>query len=123
MKLNDILNKTCVIGLTYFDGDNRVLKQSMLAGTVTSADEENGITVRLVKKNPKDEDSHFILPTSLAPWFTAPKGTYRDQNSSVLIADPAFLVTWDIFRTQEKKPDGDHEWWNWVARTTPPSVG
>jgi len=69
------------------------------------------------------EDSHFILPTSLAPWFTAPKGTYRDQNSSVLIADPAFLVTWDIFRTQEKKPDGDHEWWNWVARTTPPSVG
>jgi len=125
MKLDDIINKSCVIGLTYFDGDDQLLKQSMLAGNVTATDEENGITIALIGKDTPDNQNSppvFILPSSLAPWFNAPKGTYRDENSKLLIENPDYLVTWDIHRTQEDKDEGDHEWWNWVARTTPPSV-
>jgi len=123
MKLDDIINKSCVIGLSYFDGDEQLLKQSMLAGSVTATDEENGITVTLIAKDTTDSPPVFILPSSLAPWFKAPKGTYRDENSNVLIENPVYLVTWDIHRTQENKEEGDHEWWNWVPRTTPPTVG
>ncbi|OUR99085.1 hypothetical protein A9Q81_10900 [Gammaproteobacteria bacterium 42_54_T18] len=123
MTLDDIINKSCVIGLSYFDGDDQLLKQSMLAGNVTATDEENGITITLIGTDLPDNASVFILPSSLAPWFNAPKGTYKDENSNVLIEHPDYLVTWDIHRTQEDKEEGDHEWWNWVARTTPPSVG
>lgn len=123
MKLDEIINKSCVIGLSYFDGDNQLLKQSMLAGEVTSADEENGITVTLVTNDIQDKTPVFILPSSLAPWFTAPKGTYRDESGGVLMENPDYLVTWDVHRTQENKEEGDHEWWNWVPRTSPPSVG
>ena len=93
MKLDGIIKKSCVIGLSYFDGDNQLLKQSMLAGNVTAADEENGITVALITKDIQDKPPVFILPSSLAPWFTAPKGTYRDENSNVLIENPDYLVT------------------------------
>ena len=123
MKLNDIINKSCVIGLSYFDGDDQLLKQSMLAGNVTATDEENGITVALITKDIVDSPPVFILPSSLAPWFNAPKGSYKDESSNVLIENPDYLVTWDIHRTQENKEEGDHEWWNWVPRTTPPTVG
>ena len=123
MKLDDIINKSCVIGLSYFDGDDQLLKQSMLAGSVTATDDENGITVALITKDIADSPPVFILPSSLTPWFNAPKGTYRDENSNVLIENPDYLVTWDIHRTQENKEEGDHEWWNWIPRTTPPTVG
>ncbi len=123
MELNDIINKSCVIGLSYFDGNDQVLQQSMLAGHVATADEENGITVSLIVKDNADTPSVFVLPSSLSPWFNAPSGTYRDEAGNILIENPDFLVTWDIHRTQENKEEGDHEWWNWIPRTTPPSVG
>ena len=123
MELNDIINKSCIIGLSYFDGNNQLLKQSMLAGHVATADEENGISVSLIVNDTADNPPLFILPSSLTPWFNAPKGTYKDEAGSILIENPDFLVTWDIHRTQENKEEGDHEWWNWVPRTTPPSVG
>ena len=130
----DILNKTCVIGLSYLDSNNQLLKQSLFAGTVVATDKDDGITIKLFaaeqnteqKTSPKKEQSkkspNFILPSSL-PWFNAPKGIYRDENNNVLIENPNYLVTWDIQRTQESTKEKDHEWWNWIPRTTPPSVG
>ena len=131
MKLTDILNKSCVIGLSYLDSNNQQLKQSLLAGTVIATDSDDGITIKLLTPGQNAEQSkkqgkkspNFILPSSLAPWFNAPKGTYRDENNNVLIENPNYLVTWDIQRTQENTQEKDHEWWNWIPRTTPPSVG
>lgn len=123
MNLTDIVNKTCVIGLSYFDTDETLLKQNLLAGVVVNVHEEDGISVNLNLKDPTDKEAIFTLPSSLAPWFNAPKGAYRNQDNKMLIENPDFLVTWDIYRSYEDKKDGQSEWWNWVPRVAPPSVG
>ncbi|OUS27820.1 hypothetical protein A9Q99_13755 [Gammaproteobacteria bacterium 45_16_T64] len=123
MDLTDIVNKTCVIGLSYFDLNDEPLKQNLLAGRVVKVHEDDGISVNLNLEDPTDKEAIFTLPSSLAPWFNAPKGAYRNQDNKVLIEDPDFLVTWDVHRTKEDKKDGQSEWWDWIPRVAPPSVG
>ncbi|MFL0803826.1 MAG: hypothetical protein K6L81_08910 [Agarilytica sp.] len=127
MILTDLIDHTCLIGLSYFDTNGDALKRDQLAGVVTSVNEENGISIRLTKSQPNDtiktdqDDKIFVLPAHLAPWFKAPAGLYRDQNGDVLIENPDYFVTWDIHKTQDKKK-GDHEWWEWVPCTIAPKV-
>jgi len=141
MKLTEILNKTCVIGLSYLDGKEQLLKESMLAGKVIAADEQKGIQIALVntgnnssihmnessceggdKKN-KEKHAVFTLPSSLSAWFIAPGGNYKNEKNEFLIENPDYLVTWDIKQMQEKKQDKVHQWWSWQPRTTSPEVG
>ncbi|OMH39129.1 hypothetical protein [Motiliproteus sp. MSK22-1] len=130
MTLNDLINKTCLIGLTYFDSSGRVLKQSQLCGTVLSADAEVGISVRLKTPNSSrvaesglaDEPPVFIIPADLSPWFNAPAGTYRGSDNEISSINPDFLVTWDIHQTRESADEGQHQWWQWIPRTSAPQV-
>ena len=135
MQLNDLLGKTCLIGLSYFDTNQALLKQMQHAGQVVTVDAEEGIGIELHKKEQKDQDSNkqapkhktekppiFTLPSSLAAWFSAPAGTYRDETGILLIQDPDYFVTWDIHKTKDDTQEGQHEWWRWVPRTVAPSV-
>jgi len=123
MLLEELLGKTCVIGVSYFDRDGEPLKQSQYAGTVVRTDAENGISVRLRHADASVEQPEFILPPNLTPWFKAPAGHYRHAPSGVDIENPDFLVTWNVFRTQDETPEGKHEWWEWVPNVEPPRVG
>ena len=130
MTLNDLINKTCLIGLTYFDSSGKLLKQSQLCGTVLKADAEVGISVQLktlnstreAKLSSVEEPPVFIIPADLSPWFNAPAGTYRGPDNEISIIDPDFLVTWDIHQTKEPEDEGQHLWWHWLPRTSPPQV-
>ena len=126
MTLDDILDRTCLIGLSYFDEKKQLMHQTQSAGVVVSVDAENGISVR-VKKNEngasnaiaKDSDQTiFVLPPHLAAWYQAPPGAYRDSDGNVLIENPDYLVTWDVHKTQAEK-QGDHEWWEWLPSAAP----
>jgi len=144
--LNDTLQKKCLIGLTYFDVNGVQLKQTLLAGTVTSVDEEMGIKLNLltldsVKKNHnksanktsfKGKKAEFILPANTSCWFTAPKGDFHTSVENVKITDPDYLITWDIYQTKAQKTadgikdnikDGEQQWWQWRPRTQKPQVG
>ena len=130
MTINDIVNKHCLIGLSYFNTKGELLKQSQLCGKVIKVDAEEGISVELLPgskapatKNKVEKKAIFILPPTLSSWFTAPKGTYTDSETGTRIIDPEFLVTWDINQTKEHAEEGQHEWWDWQPRTTPPQVG
>jgi len=123
MLLQDLLSKTCVIGLSYFDKDGELLKQSQYAGTVTKVDGEEGISVQLRHTDPNAEKPIFILPPNLDPWFKAPPGHYRHAASGVDIENPDYLVTWSIYKTKGETAEGQHEWWEWVPNTEPPQVG
>ncbi|NHN35881.1 hypothetical protein G8764_01065 [Pseudomaricurvus alcaniphilus] len=128
MTLTDIIDKTCLIGLSYFNLQEELVKQSQLAGVVVAANEEDGISVQLQSAgaDSKGEDGKpaiFILPPSLSCWFHAPKGHFRNPATQVDIRDPDYLVTWDIYQTQDNSQEGQHEWWEWVPRTAPPQVG
>ena len=138
-KLEDTIGSTCLIGLTYFNIDGEQLKQTLLAGKVTSVDAEMGITLSLMgqekAKSSSDKSADFILPANLSCWFNAPEGEFHTSQAQVKITNPDFLVTWDIHQTKpqkvksgseahkkEKNKDGEHQWWEWVPRTTDPSV-
>jgi hypothetical protein len=149
--LNDTLQKKCLIGLTYFDVNGVQLKQTLLAGTVTSVDEEMGIKLNLLtvgsasninnkstknnsakKKSSKGKEAEFILPSNTSCWFTAPKGDFHTSVENVKITDPDYLITWDIYQTKAQKTedgitdnikDGEQQWWQWRPRTQKPQVG
>lgn len=135
LTLEQTINKTCLIGLSYFDVKENLLKQSMLAGTVTEVDKEMGITVALLALPDEKQASkaaNFILPANLACWFIAPKGEFHTSQAGVKISNPDYLVTWDIYQTKAQTSeqgiagdgvDGEQQWWKWYPRTQAPQIG
>lgn len=132
LTLDNVVGKTCLIGLSYFDKKGEQLKQSMLGGIVKSVDKEMGITIELAqasadnKKAKKgDKIPEFLIPSTLTCWFVAPKGDFHTSTDSVKIVNPDYLVTWDIHQTQDSGSieDGQQQWWEWVPRTVEPQVG
>jgi len=131
--LEDTLNKTCLLGLSYFNASGEQLKQSILAGTVVAVDKEIGITIQLLQQAAANKSSaHFILPINLTCWFNAPQGEFHTSTQGVKIINPDYLVTWDIYQAKEnqntintnKAPqDGEQQWWQWYPRIEPPKIG
>ncbi|WP_373083876.1 hypothetical protein [Zhongshania sp.] len=116
-ELAALLDKRAMVGITYFDINGDTLQQRMLAGTVVRVTAKDGITLRHSNSN------EFTIPSSTAPWFVAPPGDYKTSDDEA-VSNPDYLVIWDVHRCQDmNKPEGEHEWWEWVANTTPPSVG
>lgn len=134
----DTLQKSCLIGLTYFDIDGKELKKQLLAGTVVAVDAEMGITIKLLtadtSSNKLNKDANFVIPATLSCWFKAPKGEFHTSHEQVKIVDPDFLVTWDIYQTMpqsksqgknlddKKAQEGVQQWWKWYPRTEDPKV-
>lgn len=123
MLLEDVLNKTCVIGVSYFDEKGELLKQTQFAGQVHKVDAEHGIAVQLHHSDPTVTQADFIVPPHLEAWFKAPRGRYRHAPSGVDMENPDYLVTWNVYRTQNHTAEGQHEWWEWVPNTEHPQVG
>lgn len=124
LSLESILNCRCLIGVNYVAVDGGLLEQRMLAGTVSAVDKEVGITFTLIGSVDagRANTAQFTIPSDLRCWFTAPKGEYGTTISEEKLRDPDYLVTWDVHQTKTQKPDGEHQWWKWVARTESPFV-
>ena len=116
-ELAALLDKRALVGISYYDINGDTLQQRMLAGTVVRVTAKDGITLR------QSNEDEFTIPSSTAPWFIAPAGNYKTGDGEA-VNNPDYLVTWDVHRCQDMdKPEGEHQWWEWVANTTPPSVG
>ena len=116
-ELAALIDKRAMVGISYFDINGDTLQQIMLAGTVVRVTAKDGITLR------QQNEEEFTLPSSMAPWFVAPAGNYKSSDGES-VSNPDYLVTWNVHRCQDAdKPEGEHQWWEWVANTTPPSVG
>jgi len=137
MKIEDVLNKTCLIGLSYINTNGDLLKQAQYAGTVITVDKEEGITVKLDAiaaegkagdKKGKKADSgnnstpNFHIPASLDAWFIAPKGHYKNAEHHIDIVDPDYFVTWDVVKKKDDTEEGQQEWWEWHPQSQAPRV-
>lgn len=121
--LADTLDKTCLLGLTYFDLQGEVIKQSLLGGRVVSIDESQGITIALLKEeSDTSKQVEFIIPSNLSCWFKSPVGEFHTSHNDTKIINPDFLVTWDIYQTQSNASEGEQQWWEWVPRNSEPAV-
>ena len=130
MTLEDLINKTCLIGVTYVDTNGDTLKSAQYAGTVIEVDAEEGIKVKLMaiesgdtsKDLSKKETPNFHLPPSLDAWFVAPKGHFKNTEHKIDIENPDYFVTWDVVKKKDDTEEGQQEWWEWHPRAVPPSV-
>ncbi|WP_114326239.1 hypothetical protein [Candidatus Colwellia aromaticivorans] len=128
LTLDNVVGKSCLIGLSYFDKQGEMLKQSMLGGIVKSVDKEMGITIELAQassENKKHEKAaDFLIPSILTCWFVAPKGEFHTSTDGVKLVNPDYLVTWDIHQSKDKGEvsEGEQQWWEWVPRTAEPQV-
>ena len=123
LTLETTIEKTCLIGLTYFNAEGEMLKQSLLAGKVSSSDAENGIGIELfAKENSEPGRKQFLIPTDLSCWFTAPKGRFNTSVEGVTVTNPDFLVTWDIYQSRRVENDEQMQWWEWKPRIEKPRV-
>ena len=123
MKLQDVLNKTCLIGVTYINAEGETLKMAQYAGTVIEVDAEEGITVKLLAIEGIEKAApNFHLPPSLDAWFVAPKGHFKNAEYHINIENPDYFVTWDVVKKKDDTEEGQQEWWEWHPRVTPPSV-
>jgi len=126
--IGDTLDKTCLLGLSYFNSKGELLKQTMLAGKVITVDKELGITVQLIMHNDantQSQSANFILPTNLSCWFNAPKGEFHTSQANNKIVNPDYLVTWDIHQTKNSQnpQNSEQQWWQWQPRTESPQIG
>jgi len=122
ISIEQTLGKTCLIGLSYFNNNEVLIKQSMLGGKIIDVDIEKGITVKLESYNSIDKGAVFIVPADLSCWFIAPKGEFHTSNDQVKIINPDYLVTWDIYQTKDKSLDAEQQWWKWQPRTQAPQL-
>lgn len=121
MNIEDVLNKTCLIGLSYINTNGDLLKQAQYAGTVITVDKEEGITIKLDAvgaegkagdKKGKKADSrnkgtpNFHIPASLDTWFIAPKGHYKNAEHHIYIVDPDYFVIWDVAKKKDDTEEG-----------------
>ena len=79
--LQDSLNKSCLVGLTYFDVDGNELKRQLLGGTVIEMSEEMGITISLFTTKRTKLKKRLIL--SFLRIY--PVGLSRLRASSILL--------------------------------------
>ena len=123
MTLEDLLKKTCLIGVTYVDTNGDTLKSAQYAGTVIEVDAEEGIKVKLMAiEGLTKEAPNFHLPPSLDAWFIAPKGHFKNAEHKIDIENPDYFVTWDVVKKKDDTEEGQQEWWEWHPRTVSPSV-
>lgn len=123
MTLEDLLKKTCLIGVTYVDTNGDTLKEAQYAGTVIEVDAEEGIKVKLMAvEGLTKEAPNFHLPPSLDAWFVAPKGHFKNAEFKIDIENPDYFVTWDVVKKKDDTEEGQQEWWEWHPRAVPPSV-
>lgn len=91
---SDLVEKTILIGLTYYTADNEFIERKQYWGTVIESN-ENRILIRL------NDGEIFELPPDLTSTKIAPPGEYRLRSTGEVIVNPDYLTTWNINRSKE----------------------
>ncbi|MFT4776602.1 MAG: hypothetical protein ACI9B7_000973 [Oleispira sp.] len=117
--------ETCLIGLGYINANVDLLKQAQFAGSVSTVNKEEGITVKLdaiegAEKGKKSETPNFHIPASLDIWFIAPKGHYKNAEHHIDIENPDYFETWDVVKKKDDTEEGQQEWWEWHPQSQAP---
>ena len=86
----DIMNKTLLIGLTYYKQDGIIDYQRQYWGTVIKADKEL-ITIQ------KANGETVSIPPDLRSIKPADKGEYHLLSTGEVVIDPDYTSSWSIY--------------------------
>jgi hypothetical protein len=87
---DEVVGKYILVGLTYVDGDDQVIRQEQKHGLVVEANDSN-VTVR-----PGGSLEEFSLPPDLEAFELAGEGEYTLRGTGEVITDPDLVATWTI---------------------------
>ena len=90
----DLLDKTILIGITYYTADDEFIEQKQYWGKVTETNEK----YILVKLN---NGEMFSLPPDLSSTKVAPPGEYRLRSTGEIVVNPDYITTWNSYRNKE----------------------
>lgn len=84
-----IIGKTIIVGITYMDKEEKIIKMIQYYGKIITADKEQGIVI-------KDSVSKeiFAVPPELSAIKIATPGEYILKSTGRVILNPDFLTTW-----------------------------
>ena len=104
MNEDEIVGKTVVVGVSYYDENDILLDQKQFHGRIVGINQEIGI--RYV-----DVETHTerVLPPRRDALFPAPKGWYREYTAKKVINDPDFISIWHV-----KRKAGENDNWEWT---------
>ena len=87
----DIINKTIIVGLTFVDNNNELIKEELFHGKIINADASKGICLSVNGKN-----DTYCIPPDLSSIQIAPPGEYTLQPTGEVIFNPDLLSNWII---------------------------
>jgi hypothetical protein len=97
----DLVGKTVLVGLVFFDEKGGFLKQEQRHGQITSVGPQ-ALALQLSSGEP------LVLPPDTEVLQVAPVGSFRENSSGDSVENPDFIANWILTR-QTANP----ETWNW----------
>ena len=86
----DLIGKTVIVGLTYCDHADAVVRRDQYHGWIVRASCTEGIVIQLPSGSEKR------LPPDLRSFFAARPGQYRLRSSGEVVEDPDLQATWTV---------------------------
>jgi len=94
-KVEEMIGKLVLVGVTRYGGDGQVQGLEQYAGTVLRISADEGVVLA------DENDGHErYLPPMLDHSLPAQPGEYRMSNSGMIVVDPDYLTAWDLHAQQ-----------------------
>lgn len=97
-KIDSLLNKHLIIGLTILDHEENLIEQQQIHGDIIRINIHEGVVVRLSGTN-----EEYTLPPDLNAIRKAPPGEYRFRSTGEIVVNPDFMTMWTIKKPAPKE--------------------
>lgn len=94
LTVSDILNKTLLVGITYYTHDEQYIEQKQFWGKVVEVTNEQIILLQ-------NNGETFSLPPDLSSTKPAPLGEYKLRSTGEVVVNPDYIATWLLHRPKE----------------------
>lgn len=89
----DLVGSTLLVGLTYLDGEQRLLGRRQVFGRVVSCDPEDGIVI-----DAPGLDEAFVMAPMLEAVEVGEPGEYQLADEEAVVVDPDFVALLTVTR-------------------------
>lgn len=91
-----IIGKRILVGITYMDKNENIIKLEQFEGNIIDADANKGIIIEKTKSK-----EIFELPPDLSSVKIAKPGEYRLRSTQEKVINPDLLTTWIMYEKNE----------------------
>lgn len=127
MKIEDVLNKTCLIGLSYINTNGDLLKQAQYEVPLSQRIRKKALLlsstplkVQRKVRSPRRRNFTFMLHQMFG--LQRLKATHKNVEYHINLENPDYFVTWNAVKKEDDTEEGQQEWWEWHPQSQAPRV-